>query len=110
MEALSSAAAAFQAQKISLRQSRAPSENTQGSKLGGHAAATNSKAHPDNLVKMLAGAALTGQQSNTLRGKNTPKQGQFMGSSFAGPGFQLPPTPEALPLPSSSLLQRFRQQ
>ena len=112
MEALSSAAAAFEAQKHSLRQSRTPSVKSQAPKQrGSAAAATTGKVHADDLVKMVVGAALNGQQPGALKGQSTQDmQNHLMGSFFAGPGFQLPPTPEALPLPSSSLLQRFGQQ
>ena len=111
MEALSSAAAAFEAQKQSLRQSRMPSAKAQGPKQNSHAAATSDQVQADDLVKMVVGAALSGQQPGTLKGQSTQDlQNHLMGSFFAGPGFQLPPTPEALPLPSSSLLQRLGQQ
>ena len=65
------------------------------------------------LVKMVVSAALAkvGEQqdgSAQRTGVSTRQlQDQIMGSFFfAGPGFQLPPTPERLPLPSSSLLQK----
>ena len=112
MEALSSAAAAFEAQKQSLRQSRTPSAKAQGPQQQGGAAATpNGKVQADDLVKMVVGAALTGPQPEALKGRSSQElQNHLMGSFFAGPGFQLPPMPEALPLPSSSLLQRLGKQ
>ena len=111
MEALSSAAAVFEEQKQSLRQSRTPSAKGPEPKQRGTSADASSKVQADDLVKMVVGAALTGQQPGALKGRSTQDlQNHLMGSFFAGPGFQLPPTPEALPLPSSSLLQRFGQQ
>lgn len=111
MEALSSAAAAFEAQKQSLRQSRTPAAKAQGGQQRGNSATPTGKVRADDLVKMVVGAALTGQQPGTLKGQSSQDlQNHLMGSFFAGPGFQLPPTPEALPLPSSSLLQRLGKQ
>ena len=71
------------------------------------------EAEGDAVVRMVVKAALANageQQGGSAQraGANTRQlQDQIMGSFFfAGPGFQLPPTPEALPLPSSSLLQK----
>ena len=67
----------------------------------------------DALVKMVVSAALANigeQQEGSAQHTGTRTrqlQNHIMGSFFfAGPGFQLPPTPEALPLPSLSLLQK----
>lgn len=71
-------------------------------------ASPHTKVKAEELVKMVVGAALHRPQDESLKGGDVSArqlQDHIMGSFFAGPGFQLPPTPEALPLPSSSLLQ-----
>ena len=69
--------------------------------------APGGKVKPEQLVKMVVSAALNGEQLETLKGANARElQDRIMESFFAGPGFQLPPTPEALPLPSASLLHK----
>ncbi len=106
MDALSSAAAAFEAQKHSMRQNKSAETQPRTNTL-----APKGNVQADDLVKMVVGAALTNQLPETLKGVSTQSlQNRIMDSFFAGPGFQLPPTPEALPLPSFSLLQRSRRQ
>lgn len=100
-ESLSTTTAAFEAQKQALKQKPNPGQSQEGMSAPG------GKVKPEQLVKMVVSAALNGKQPETLKGANARElQEHIMGSFFAGPGFQLPPTPEALPLPSSSLLHK----
>ena len=100
-ESLSTTTAAFEAQKQALRQKPKWGQSQEGTPAPG------GRVKPEQLVKMVVSAALNGKQPETLKGANARElQDHIMGSFFAGPGFQLPPTPEALPLPSSSLLHK----
>jgi hypothetical protein len=100
-ESLSTNAAAFEAQKQALRQRPNPGQSQDGTPAQG------CKVKPDQLVKMVVSTALNPKQPEILKGAHAQElQEHILGSFFAGPGFQLPPTPEALPLPSSSLLHK----
>lgn len=104
-ESLSTTTAAFEAQKQALRQKPKGGQSQEGMPAPG------GKVKPEQLVKMVVSAALNGKQPEILMGANAQElQDHIMGSFFAGPGFQLPPTPEALPLPSSSLLHKAGKQ
>ena len=103
-------AAAAQRRKTPARP-RKPSPPKSNAK--GAASAQHEKPEGDALVKMVVSAALAniGEQQDGSAQRTSMSihqlQDQIMGSFFfAGPGFQLPPTPERLPLPSSSLLQK----
>ena len=109
-QGLTTSAAAAQRRKTParLRKPSPPKSNAKGA-----ASVQHKRPEGDVVVKMVVSAALANigeQQGGSAQRTSVSTrqlQDQIMGSFFfAGPGFQLPPTPERLPLPSSSLLQK----